>query len=1612
MVAALLLTVACFAAAQTGPAPREAASRLTGPSAAPSVLGGGTAGDAPTPKTYFEQGILVRSGEVIEALGPNLMGDSINEFSGALEFTQMDVSLPGNFALPVAVGRHRAVGAPQTNGGGLFGDWDLEIPHLHAVATQAEPNWYGAGSKTNFNRCSQFYYPPLTTAYVAGGFLSYTYNAFWDGAHLYVPGIGDQTLLSRNPEYAGQGPANPIFPSNGTAATYPVLTKNHWELTCVALENGPGEGFEARSPEGSRYRFDHMAIRNWPNAKVAGINRGISGSGTIPRVEVWILPTQITDRFGNWVRYTYTGADGWRVASIASSDGRTITFTYGGNGNRIQSVFDGTRTWTYAYAADGTLQTVTQPDGSQWQLAMGGVPWTPFALPDPDCDGGENGTIDLTAKTLTITHPSGAVGSFTLKATYHGRSNVPGSQVTCGTTSNPVSRYFVSRSISSKTLSGPGMGAMTWSYAYSVASGSFAPCNGCVATKTVTVTDPLNNASVKTFGTRFGIDEGLLLSAADGASGAPALRTTSYSYAASNAGPYPSRVGYVNAPADSMSRIYSPQSQRVVTQQGVQFSSTATGFDLYARATGGVQSSSLGYSRARLVTYYDQTALWVLGQVASITISGIEAAGTTFYTATALPATTRKFGKLQGSYVFETDGTLKQIIDPLNHATTYAGYKRGLPQSITYADGNRISAVVDNIGAISSVTNEFGTTWSYTYDSMGRIASATAPSGDPVAYNTKWFQFFQVPYDEYGLPAGHWRQTIAEGTSMTHHFFDARWRKRLTIRYDFNNPGSAAQIQTFAYDAYNRPTFVSYPKGSISFVDSSTSGTTTFYDPLGRVARVVADTDLGPATTTHDYLADFKKRVTNARGFATTTAYQVFDEPDESAIISIAAPENVNVAIARDVFGKPLSITRSGTYGGAVVSATRSYVYDAYHLLCKTVEPETGATVQQLDAANNVSWRATGLALPGLSSCDAASVPGSKIAAYTYDARNRLTGTGFGDNSPAIGRSYTPDGLPSTVVSNGSTWSYSYNNRRLLTQERLTYGSTYAVSRAYSADGYLSQLTYPDGAVVDYSPDSLGNATRVGNYATGVTYHPNGAVAGYTLGNGIVHTLTQDMRGLPLVNSDAGVLQDRYSYDAVGNITSIEDLQEGINGRSMGYDGLDRLFWANAPGVWGTASYTYDALSNMRTSIVGSRSAVHVYDPVTNRLSLLNINGAYTGYAYDSQGNVTGRGTQGFYFDIGNRMQLANGVASYAYDGLGRRTAISSIDGTYQVQMYSPAGQLLFGTRQNGMILTSIRYIYLAGKVIARSSNQSRGATYLHTDALGSPVAMTNSTGTLVNRTRYEPYGNAAAGAIPADLGFTGHVNDVSTGLVYMQQRYYDPVVGRFLTVDPVVTDADSGRGFGRYHYAENNPYRYTDPDGRASWETVCVRMDCGGVLAEIAERSRKNRLAWERAVAASDIDGMQEAFDEYEGIPGASPLNKVARANVLLRARADAGLTADGSRFLAVAATAGFQIGMSSFVASGAGETTTVIGRVRDLQNLGLGEKSLLDRLPYLGDKKENWQQNAGVLREALRLGRPIRDASPGDTSGQFLNAERNLLRDHGWTFDAQTNFWMPPKP
>ncbi len=123
------------------------------------------------------------------------------------------------------------------------------------------------------------------------------------------------------------------------------------------------------------------------------------------------------------------------------------------------------------------------------------------------------------------------------------------------------------------------------------------------------------------------------------------------------------------------------------------------------------------------------------------------------------------------------------------------------------------------------------------------------------------------------------------------------------------------------------------------------------------------------------------------------------------------------------------------------------------------------------------------------------------------------------------------------------------------------------------------------------------------------------------------------------------------------------------------------------------------------------------------------------------------------------------------------------------------------------------KFVYLEKHSLAQIKEDG-SITYSHTDALGSPVARTSASGALTCRTHCEPYG-LVAGGTPQQIGFTGHVNDLDTGLTYMQQRYYDPVAGRFLSIDPLVTNANTGSSFNRYAYAAGNPYKYVDPDGR-----------------------------------------------------------------------------------------------------------------------------------------------------------------------------------------------------
>ena len=121
--------------------------------------------------------------------------------------------------------------------------------------------------------------------------------------------------------------------------------------------------------------------------------------------------------------------------------------------------------------------------------------------------------------------------------------------------------------------------------------------------------------------------------------------------------------------------------------------------------------------------------------------------------------------------------------------------------------------------------------------------------------------------------------------------------------------------------------------------------------------------------------------------------------------------------------------------------------------------------------------------------------------------------------------------------------------------------------------------------------------------------------------------------------------------------------------------------------------------------------------------------------------------------------------------------------------------------------------------------------TYFHNDALGSPVAATDESGNVLWREAYKPYGSRIRKEDNGtnDTWYTGKQEDKATGLSYFGARWYDPVIGRFMGIDPVGFKEGNIHSFNRYAYVSNNPYKFVDPDGRAQRGISYKYINLGG---------------------------------------------------------------------------------------------------------------------------------------------------------------------------------------
>ena len=341
----------------------------------------------------------------------------------------------------------------------------------------------------------------------------------------------------------------------------------------------------------------------------------------------------------------------------------------------------------------------------------------------------------------------------------------------------------------------------------------------------------------------------------------------------------------------------------------------------------------------------------------------------------------------------------------------------------------------------------------------------------------------------------------------------------------------------------------------------------------------------------------------------------------------------------------------------------------------------------------------------------------------------------------------------------------------------------------------------------------------------------------YTPGatTGTTTTLVSQM-SLGKVNSNSfAPVTFGYEYDVVGNISKITE--SGVGYTDYTYDTVNQLLSAKDYNTAGTLvkeyTYTYDTYGNIRTASDGTTSHTYTYGD-SEWLDLLT---AYDGntITYDVSGNPLTY-HDGTTFTWRNGRELAtltkNGqTISYAYDQGGVRTTKTA--GSVTHKYYYASGKLLRETWTQDNTAYVLDFLYNQNGspyALKYTAGTAAAVTYYYVLNLqGDVICLVDSTGATVANYDYDPWGKVLAvtdangNAITSTthianlnpLRYRGYYYDAETGFYYLQSRYYDPSIGRFINADSYASTGVSYLGFNMFAYCNNNPVNMVDSAGQ-----------------------------------------------------------------------------------------------------------------------------------------------------------------------------------------------------
>lgn len=654
----------------------------------------------------------------------------------------------------------------------------------------------------------------------------------------------------------------------------------------------------------------------------------------------------------------------------------------------------------------------------------------------------------------------------------------------------------------------------------------------------------------------------------------------------------------------------------------------------------------------------------------------------------------------------------------------------------------------------------------------------------------------------------------------------------ITSSISYSAPNLSQPAKTYTYDALGRVLTETTPVGTTSYeyngfttkiTDANGNFKELTKDAYGNLVAVKEYNGNEIYTTSYEYtLTNKLKKITDSAGNIRNFSYDALDNLEWQDMVhkpSVTTPAKINYS--HDKNGNVLTET---SFKGDNIS----YVYDDLNRVL----------FEKLAGANQIT--------------------------YTYDQNNDIGQLSLADYGNNNRKAYDYD-----ILGN------------LRTATTTIEGEDFVMHFDYDLNGNVKSIVYPNNWLVSYGFNNIGQVNSVSlDKGTGpivltdnIEYNQNGQMTHLERSNGVVTDYTYDpsanfrLANLASTVATSTLQNISYAYDAVGNITQITDNSSTNLAKTAWYDYDDLYRLASStvnylthPADNYSKTYDYDAIGNMTYN--SDLGVMNYANGQPHQLS------SFTGrtFTYDAAGNTKTNNINKFSWDWRNRLKSSYDIASenstyYQYDHNNQRfikyteelvfippdpqeaMAMASMTskeegldaasgGTYELQRVKEH-KYIDSYFEKDIADNSKSHINLNSTKIATVNNNDN-PYFILGDHLGSSSLLTDSTGTVAEMTDYLPYGKINYESTTQDLGddykHTGKELDEENALQYFGARYMDNEVGRFTSVDPLLSDLQNSEKYNKkvvellsdpqqvnsYSYTRNNPIVYTDPTGNA----------------------------------------------------------------------------------------------------------------------------------------------------------------------------------------------------